>query len=148
MGTFENSIFFNSYGTKKNDGDLCGMHLYNNLSFLRPYVLLINSIAGISIFIIMLDYLYYKIENDFIRTKSIKEMNYNRVQPIEEIPYCVCDKMSDELTQEYDSKIEEFKQLTITCNSRIDRLQRLLVVLYVSLIVIILLIILIMILQR
>lgn len=96
----------------------------------------------------MLDYLYYKIENDFIRTKSIKEMNYNRVQPIEEIPYCVCDKMSDELTQEYDSKIEEFKQLTITCNSRIDRLQRLLVVLYVSLIVIILLIILIMILQR
>jgi len=80
-------------------------------------------------------------------------MNYNRVQPIEEIPYCVCDKMSDELTQEYDSheydsKIEEFKQLTITCNSRIDRLQRLLVVLYVSLIVIILLIILIMILQR
>jgi hypothetical protein len=94
----------------------------------------------------MLDYLYYKIENEFIRTKSIKEMiqeyfiDRNRVFPsIDENPYCVCEQKSDELTREYDSKIEEFKQLTITCNSRIDRLQLLLVVLYVSLIVIIIL---------
>ena len=80
-------------------------------------------------------------------------MNYNKVVPsIDENPYCVCEKMGDELTlkydsQEYNSKIEEFKRLTITCNSRIDRLQRLLVLLYTILICIII-IILIMILQR